>query len=71
MVKNIITSKEKPNNHPIHSIHIDLESFILFNDDSLIDVDSQLVENDEILEISFSVIDVFNAENMEHKETYL
>lgn len=67
-IKYMITSKEKPNNHPIHIVHTDLESLILFNDSSLIDVDSQLVEDEEISEISCSVGDVFSAEKSEQKE---
>lgn len=43
-MKFMITSKEKPKNHPINVVHTDLESFILYNDSGLIDVDNQPVE---------------------------
>ena len=60
-IKYTIKIKEKPNNHPIHFVHTDLDSLILFNDDSPIDVDSQLVEDEEISEISCSVGEVLCA----------
>ena len=41
-MKYVITSKEKPINHPVNYVHTDLESFVLFAD-SLNDIDSQLV----------------------------
>ena len=44
--------RSKPNNHPINDVHTNLESFILFNDSGLNDVDSQLVEVEDVLEIS-------------------
>lgn len=47
----MITSKEKPINHPINYVHIDLDSFVLYSD-SLNDIDSQLVEVDDIPEIT-------------------
>ena len=51
-MKYMITSKERPNNHPINVVHTDLESFIFFNYSGLNDVDSQLVEVEDIPEIS-------------------
>lgn len=39
-MKYMITSNEKPLNHPINVVHIDLESFVLYSDSSLNDVDS-------------------------------
>ena len=50
-MKYMITSKEKPINHPINYVHTDLESFVLYSD-SFNDIDSQLVEADDILEIT-------------------
>lgn len=50
-MKYMITSKEKPNNHPINFVHTDLESFILFNDSVLKDVDSQLVDVEDVPKI--------------------
>lgn len=46
----MIASKDKPNNHPINVVHIDLESFILYNDSGLNDVDSQLMEIKDVPE---------------------
>jgi len=43
-MKFMISSKERPNNHPIHAIHTKLESFILYNDMSPVDDDNQIVE---------------------------
>ena len=45
-MKHIITSKDKPKNHPIHFVHTDLESFILYNDNGIDDLDIQLVEGE-------------------------
>lgn len=44
----MISSKEKPINHPIHVVHTDLDSFIMFSDMNFVDDESQLVE---ILEV--------------------
>jgi len=49
-VKYMITIKEKPINHPINYVHIDLETFVLYSD-SLNHIDSQLVEANDISEI--------------------
>ena len=46
-MKYMITSKEKPINHPINYVHTDLESFVLYSD-SFKDIDSQLVEENDI-----------------------
>ena len=51
----MVTSKEKPKNHPSNDVHTDIESFILFNDSGLNDLYSQLIEVEEIIEISYSV----------------
>ena len=32
-MKYMISSREKPNNNPIHVVHTDLDSFILLNDE--------------------------------------
>jgi len=49
-MKYMITSKEKPLNHPINYIHAYLESFVLYSDSGFNDVNSQLVEVEDILE---------------------
>jgi len=58
----MITSKDKPKKHMIQSVHNDLESFILYNDSGTDDLDIQLVEGEEILELSNSVQAVLNEE---------
>ena len=50
-MKYVITSKERPINHPIIYVDTDLESFVLYSD-SLNDIDSQLVVADDIPEIA-------------------
>ena len=50
-MKYMITSKEKPINHPINYVHTDLESFVLYSY-SFNDVDRQLVEAKSIPEIA-------------------
>ena len=50
-MKYMITTKEKPVNHPINYVHTDLESFVLYAD-SFNDVDSQLVQAEDIPEIT-------------------
>lgn len=51
-MKYMITSKEKLLNHPINALHIDLESFVLYLDSALNDIDSELVEVEYVPEIS-------------------
>ena len=48
----MITNKERPNNHPINVVHTDLESFILYNDSGLNDIDCQIVELEDVPEVS-------------------
>ena len=50
-MKYMIMSKEKPLNHPINYVHTDLESFVLYSD-NFNDVNSKLVEVEDILEIT-------------------
>lgn len=40
--KYMIIGKEKPLNHPINVVHTDLESFVLYSDGGLNDVDNRL-----------------------------
>ena len=67
-MKYMITSKEKPINHPINYVHTDLESFVLYSD-SLNDIDSQLVEADDIPEITENFIEVLKKEEQEQQNT--
>ena len=66
-MKYMITSKEKPVNHPINYVHTDLESFVLFSD-SLNDIDSQLVEAHDIPEITEIFREILKKEGQEQQE---
>lgn len=70
-MKFMISSKEKPINHPIHVVHIDLDSFILFSDMNSIDDESQLVEISEVPDVITSVQKVMIAEGKEMNEECL
>ena len=67
-MKYMITSKEKPINHPSNYVHIDLESFVLYYD-SFNDIDSQLVEADDIPEITENFTGVLKKEGQEQQST--
>jgi len=51
-MKFMITSTEKPTNHPINVVRTNLESFILYNDSGPNDIDSQLMEIKDVAGIS-------------------
>ena len=51
-MKYMITSKEKPLNHPINVVHTNLELFVLYSDSGLNDVNIQIVKVDSVPEIS-------------------
>lgn len=59
--KYMIASKEKPINHPINYVHTDLESFVLYSD-SFNDVNSQIVEVEDIPEITENFREVLKKE---------
>ena len=63
-MKYMITSKEKPINHPINYVHIYLESFVLYSD-SFNDIDSQLVEADDIPKITENFREILKKEGQE------
>ena len=67
-MKYMITSKEKPINHPINYVHTDLESFILYSD-SFNDIDSHLVEADDIPEITENFREILKKEGQEQQNT--
>ena len=60
-MKYMITSKEKPVNHPINYVHTDLESFFLYSY-SFNDVNSQLIEVEDIPEITENFRDVLKKQ---------
>ena len=61
-MKYMITSKDKPVNHPINAVHTDLEYFVLYSDGGLNDENFQLVQADEIPEISKNFREVLKRE---------
>ena len=61
-MKYMITSKEKHINHLINTVHTNLESFVLYTDSGLNDVDIQLVEVDDVPKISENFRAVLNQE---------
>jgi len=63
-MKDMITRKEKPIDHPINYVHTDLESFVLFSD-SLNDIYSQIVEADDIPEITENFRKIVKKERQE------
>ena len=67
-MKYMITSKEKPINHPVNYVHTDLESFVLFAD-SFNDLDSQLVHAEDIPEITENFREVLQKERGEKQAT--
>ena len=60
-MKYMITSKDKPINHPINYVHTDLESFVLCLD-NLNEIDSQIVEADDIPEITENFREILKKE---------
>ena len=60
-MKYMITSKEKLVNHPINYVHRDLESFVLYSD-SFIDVNSQLVEVEDVPKITENIRAILDQE---------
>lgn len=60
-MKYMITSKEKPVNHPINYVHTDLEPFFLYSD-SFNYVNSQVVEVEDIPEITENFREVLKQE---------
>lgn len=62
----MISRKEKPNNHPIHTVHTDLESFILYSDMNPVDDDSQLLEISKVSDVISSVEEDLISEEKEN-----
>ena len=63
-MKYMITSKEKLVNHPVNYVHTDLESFVLFAD-NFNEVDNQLVQVEDIPDISENFREVLRKESEE------
>jgi len=63
-MKYMITSKEKPVNHPVNYVHIDLESFFLFTD-NFNEIDSQLVQAEDIPDITENFREILRKESEE------
>jgi len=68
-MKYMIMSKEKPLNHPIKYVHTDLESFVLYSDSGFNDVNSQLVEVEDIPEITENFRVVLDQERQRLEST--
>jgi len=68
-MKYMITSKEKPLNHPINYVHTDLEYFVLYSDSGFNDVNSQLVEVKDIPEITKNFREVLDQERQRLEST--
>lgn len=64
-MKFMINSKEKPVNHPIHAVHTDLDSFIMFSDMDSVDDESQLVEISEAPKLMGNIHETIRVENKE------
>lgn len=63
-MKYMITSKEKPVNHPVNYVQTDLESYVLFVD-SFNEVDSQLVQIEDIPGIAENFREVLRTDSEE------
>ena len=69
-MKFMISSKETPINHPIHVVHTDLDSSILYSDMNSLDDDSHLVENSKVWDVISSVQKVVIAKGKEKNELF-
>lgn len=67
-MKYMITSKEKPINHRVNYVHTDLESFVLFAN-SFNEIDSQLVQAEDIPEITENFREVLQNKREENPAT--
>lgn len=63
-MKYMITSKEKPVNHPVNYVQTDLESFVLFAD-NFNEIDSQLVQAEYIPDIAENFREILRNEREE------
>ena len=66
-MKYMITSREKPVNHPINYVHTNLEYFVLFSD-SLNEIDSQIVEADDIPKITKNFREILKKERQKKQQ---
>ena len=70
-MKYVVTSEDKPQNFPIFSIHSDMDSFILFNDETSPPIDGKLLAlelnthiNEESVAHTDETVKIVNATNM-------
>jgi len=68
-MKYMITRKEKPLNNPINYVHTYLESFVLYSDSGFNDVNSQLVEVEDVPEITENFRAVLDQERQKLAST--
>ena len=65
-MKFLVSSLERPENSPLYSVHTDLDSFILCNDDSLEGSTSQNKDTNEKTEpMDFNIMDTLDSEEEE------
>ena len=56
-MKFLVSSPEKPENSPLYSVHTDLDSFILYNDESIEEPELENRDtNNEIEPIDFNIM---------------
>ena len=70
-MKFMISRNERPNNHPIHIVHTNLESLFFYSDMSPVDDDSQIVQISEVLEVINSVQENLIAKEEKNDVDYL
>jgi len=70
-MKFMISSKEKPTNHPIHVVHTNIDFFILYSEMNSVDDDSQLEEISEVSDVISSMQKVMIIEGKEKNEEFL
>lgn len=66
----MVNSKEKLVNHPLHVVHTNLDSFIMFSDMDSIDYESQLVEISKVPKLMGSIHETITEKSKEIGEEY-
>jgi len=77
-MKYVVSSEEKPQNFPLYSIHTDMDSFIVFNDDSypLIDdkplaLTQETCINEELVPQTLETVTTTNATSMQEEPSQI
>lgn len=73
-MKYVVSSEEKPQNFPIYSIHLDMDSFILFNDDCCpltddkpLALEQEISTNEELVSQNIETVKITNATSTQDK----